>query len=195
MPIWLQSCLLWKSAQKCTEVHRLPIRGDTSATPDRIDFSQTLGDDLYPSRMTVFAAQFPSTLRLRPKTGCWEFTGSKDAYGYGRMFRHNKELKAHRFFYELCGSTVPRGAYLQHHLPPEKCIGHACCNPAHLRLSNSPKAVPAPQVKRCPKGHPMTPENTVIESRKGHPKARCRKCRQESWRKNSARRTAMGKHT
>jgi hypothetical protein len=29
----------------------------------------------------------------------------------------------------------------------------------------------------------MTPENTVVEQRKGHPKTRCRTCRQQSWRK------------
>lgn len=104
----------------------------------------------------------------------------------------NKELKAHRYFYERCESSVVPGAYLQHYLPPDKCIGHACCYPAHLRISSSPKAAPPLQIKRCPKGHPMTPENTVIEKRKGRPKPRCRKCRQESWRRNSARRSAMG---
>jgi hypothetical protein len=150
---------------------------------------------LYPFTMALGLKQLLSLIRVLPKTDCWEFKGARDAYGYGRIYSENKELKAHRYFYEQCESPVAPGVYLQHHLPPEKCIGHACCNPAHLRISNSPKAVPPLQIKRCPKGHLMIPENTVIEKRKGHPKARCRKCRQESWRKNSARRSAMGKHT
>jgi hypothetical protein len=29
--------------------------------------------------------------------------------------------------------------YLRHHLPPERCIGHACCNPDHQQLNNSPR--------------------------------------------------------
>jgi len=145
--------------------------------------------------MAAGLKQLLSLIRVLPKTDCWEFRGARDAYGYGRIYSENKELKAHRYFYEQCESPLAPGAYLQHFLPQERCIGHACCNPAHLRISSSPKAAPPLQIKRCPKGHPMTPENTVIEKRKGHPKARCRKCRQESWRRNSARRSAMGKHT
>lgn len=149
----------------------------------------------YAFNMAAGLKQLLSLIRVLPKTDCWEFKGARDAYGYGRIYSENKELKAHRYFYEHCESPVAPGAYLQHYLPPEKCIGHACCNPAHLRISNSPKAAPPSKVKWCPKGHSMNPENTVIERRKGHPKARCRKCRRESWRRNSARRSAMGKHT
>ena len=161
--------------------------------------------------MAFTMKQLISLVQVLPDTGCWEFRGTRDSYGYGRMYSGDKELKAHRVFYEACEGPVPAGMYLQHRLPAGKCIGQACCNPDHLLVTNSPKASPAfqltsapavqvtaaPQVqfKTCPKGHPMTPENTVTEQRNGHPKARCRTCRQESWRKNSALRSAKGLHT
>jgi hypothetical protein len=153
--------------------------------------------------MEFTVKQLINQVQVLPDTGCWEFRGTRDSYGYGRMYSGDKELKAHRVFYEACEGPVPAGMYLQHHLPAGQCIGQACCNPDHLLVTNSPKAAPPVQVtstppvqfKTCPKGHPMTPENTVIEKRNGHPKARCRTCRQESWRKNSAQRSAKGLHS
>ena len=153
--------------------------------------------------MEFTVKQLLNQVQVLPDTGCWEFRGTLDSYGYGRMYSGNKELKAHRVFYEACERPIPEGMYLQHHLPPDLCIGQACCNPDHLRVTNSPIAVPrvqpavAPPVefKTCPNGHPMTPENTVTERRNGHPKDRCRTCRQESWRKNAAQRSAKGLHS
>jgi hypothetical protein len=113
---------------------------------------------------------------------------------------------------------VPDNQFLFPYL--HECIGRNCCNPAHWQLrpktwkrlepipsraapvSGAVITIPAtveiqnlPSLKICPNGHPMTPENTVMENRNGHPKARCRTCRQESWRKHSARRSAKGLHT
>jgi hypothetical protein len=146
--------------------------------------------------MEFTVKQLLNQVQVLPDTDCWEFRGNRSADGYGRMYSDNKELKAHRVFYEVCEGPIPDGMYLQHHLPADLCIGHACCNPDHLRVSNSPKASPPTvQLKTCPSGHLMTPENTVTEQRNGHPKARCRTCRQESWRKNAAQRSAKGLHT
>jgi hypothetical protein len=154
--------------------------------------------------MAFTVKQLINSVQVVPGTGCWEFRGTRDSYGYGRMYSGDKELKAHRVFYEACEGPVPAGMYLQHRLPAGQCIGQACCNPDHLLVTNSPKATPPVQVtaapppvqfKTCPKGHPMTPENTVTEKRNGQPKARCRTCRQESWRKNAAQRTAKGLHS
>ena len=147
--------------------------------------------------------QLLNQVQVLPDTECCEFRGTRDSYGYGRMYSGNKEQKAHRVFYEACEGPIPEGMYLQHHLPADLCIGHACCNPDHQRVSNSPKAAPevplkaAPpaQFKTCTKGHQMTPENTVTEQRNGRSMARSRTCRQEAWRKNSARRSAMGLHS
>ena len=83
--------------------------------------------------------QLLKLVHVLPATDCWEFTGPRDAYGYGRLYSGNKELKAHRVFYEAYEGPIPAGIYLQHHLPPERCIGHACCNPDHQQLNNSPR--------------------------------------------------------
>jgi len=50
-------------------------------------------------------------------TECWQFTGFLDAYGYGCPYSDNKEVKAHRAFYEAFEGPLPDGKYLQHHLP------------------------------------------------------------------------------
>ena len=78
-------------------------------------------------------------IQVLPDTKCWQFTGSLDTYGYGRLYSGNKDVKAHRVFHEAFEGPLPDGKYLQHHLPPERCIGHACCSPDHLQLANSPK--------------------------------------------------------
>ena len=57
-------------------------------------------------------------IQVLPDTKCWQFTGSLDAYGYGRLYSGNKEVKAHRVFYEAFEGPLPDGKYLQHHLPP-----------------------------------------------------------------------------
>lgn len=148
--------------------------------------------------MNFTRKQLFDMVRVIPGTNCWEFKGSRDKYGYGRIYTDNKELKAHRVFYEAWIEPVPDQLFLQHHLPASQCVGHACCNPAHVRTSTSRKLPPSPPpvlVKTCPQGHLMTPENTVTEHRNGHPKARCRACRQESWKRNSAKRSTMGLHT
>ena len=72
-------------------------------------------------------------------TECWQFTGFLDAYGYGRLYSGNKEVKARQAFYDAFEGPLLDGKYLQHHLPPERWIGHACCNPDHQQLNNSPR--------------------------------------------------------
>jgi hypothetical protein len=60
--------------------------------------------------MAAGLKQLLSLIRVLPKTDCWEFKGARDAYGYGRIYSNNKELKAHRYFYEQCESPVIPGA-------------------------------------------------------------------------------------
>ena len=78
-------------------------------------------------------------IQVLPDTKCWQFTGSLDAYGYGRLYSGNKEVKAHRVFHEAFEGPLPEGKHLRHHLPPERCIGHACCNPDHQQLNILPR--------------------------------------------------------
>jgi hypothetical protein len=75
-------------------------------------------------------------------TECWQFFGSLDAYGYGRLYSGNKEVKAHRAFYEAFEGRCSRMASISSATcppPPERCTGQACCNPDRQQLNNSPR--------------------------------------------------------
>ncbi len=172
-----------------------------------------------PSKTYAQRFEMFSQIQVIPQTGCWEFGGSVDRGGYGRLFVGGKERKTHDVFFEEWVGPVPPDQFLYPYI--QNCIGRNCCNPTHWQprskiwkrldpvpyLASHVPGETAPSVgaglrlpndgsfKLCPKGHLMMPANIVVENRKGHPKERCRTCRQESWRKNSARRANAGIHS
>ena len=97
--------------------------------------------------------------------GCWIWTGSRNALGYGRVhFGASGRLKfAHRLAYELLVGPIPDGLVLDH-----LCRQPSCINPAHLEpvtdrvniLRGEGFAARAARQTHCPSGHPYDDENT-----------------------------------
>lgn len=121
------------------------------------------------------------------ETGCWEWTATKDRYGYGRICIQYKYTGAHRVAYELIEGPIPEGLDLDH-----LCLNKGCINPAHLepvtrrentrRASLSISSINSAKT-HCVNGHEFTPDNTLI--RRG---ARdCRACNRSRAFRNRAR--------
>lgn len=91
----------------------LRLRG--SAVPQR---DRSLGDRLQEIGWTV-----------TPR-GCWEWSGSRNADGYGIFTATRLGLanaRAHRLLYELAVGPIPEGLLLRH-----SCDNPPCVNPDHL---------------------------------------------------------------
>ena len=112
---------------------------------------------------------------------CWEWTGARDADGYGRVGAGYQNRKASRLVYEaLCG-TIPESLELDH-----LCQNRPCVNPSHLEpvkhevnvaRGNAGKYLR--QRTHCPKGHSYDATNIYIYYWKGNVKRGCRICRSE----------------
>ena len=62
------------------------------------------------------------------ETGCWNWSGSKNSNGYGRIGAGGNAVKlAHRVAYELFVGPIPDGKVIDH-----LCRNTSCVNPAHL---------------------------------------------------------------
>ena len=59
---------------------------------------------------------------------CHIFTGCKDRDGYGVLYVAGKNLRAHRYSYEIYNGEIPRNCVVHH-----TCNTRACVNPAHLQ--------------------------------------------------------------
>lgn len=101
-------------------------------------------------------------------TGCWNWQGSIDPDGYGkvtRLLNGESFALAHRFYYTLFVGPIPDELALDH-----LCRNRRCVNPDHLEpvtwqenILRSPIAPAARQAQQthCKHGHEFTPENTV----------------------------------
>lgn len=90
--------------------------------------------------------------------GCQEWTGYRDALGYGYFRR----WAAYRWAYEYAKGAIPAGYEIDH-----LCRNPACVNPEHLEaVTHRTNMRRAPHIAEqlarthCPAGHPYTEANT-----------------------------------
>jgi hypothetical protein len=80
----------------------------------------------------TLAEHFRMNVRFDCADACWDWTGSKDKDGYGKMRHDGKHLRAHRVSYEIHKGPIPPGKMVCH-----KCDYPSCVNPAHLFIGDS----------------------------------------------------------
>jgi hypothetical protein len=122
----------------------------------------------------VLPRRFEEKFERQPD-GCWVWTAAKHRGGYG-AFWAGKRVLAHRFAYEVMVAPIPRGLQLDH-----LCRNRACVNPAHLepvtQCENEARGVKGALTTHCPKGHPYSGDNLILEKKHGWRK--CRECHRE----------------
>lgn len=132
--------------------------------------------------------------------GCWNYTGLRDANGYGRILetgKHRRRTKAHRIVWEsMFGRLGDRTKHVCH-----RCDNPSCVNPAHLFVGTSRDNQLDLVAKgkhhlasatHCKHGHEFTPENTGFDQRNGRIKRYCITCHKargrQSWERKKAKR-------
>lgn len=100
--------------------------------------------------------------RISPLTGCWEYQGRRDCWGYGRITVAHRRYLVHRLSAALfLGFDLSSPLQILH-----RCHNPPCFFPDHLRPGthqdnmrsadpawwNSPQAAPPPPPPNCPTG-------------------------------------------
>ena len=73
----------------------------------------------------------PHTYTVNDETGCWEWEGRLNRYGYGAVHRGGRSRLIHRVVYEDMYGEIPEG-FVVHHT----CGVKHCVNPKHLELQH-----------------------------------------------------------
>ncbi len=68
-------------------------------------------------------------LSVNTSSTCWEWSGSKDEFGYGRFYVVKDEWPTHRFSWRITKGEIQPGLVVMH-----KCDNPSCVNPEHLQL-------------------------------------------------------------
>jgi len=104
---------------------------------------------------------------IDPTTGCWNYTGTVAANGYGKIL----QTTAHRWFYLRLVGPIPVGLQLDHLCRNTKCVNPAHLEPVTHRENMRRRAL---HYSACLRGHEVNDLNTYA-----HPNGNreCRPCR------------------
>lgn len=69
---------------------------------------------------------------LNKTASCWKWSEALNDHGYGIIVIHGKQIRAHRFAWELLVGEIPEGMQIDH-----RCRHRECVNPKHLRLATN----------------------------------------------------------
>lgn len=139
--------------------------------------------------------RFWSKVDKRGPDECWPWTAAT-LLGYGVFWVRGKNVKAHRYAYELVhGEPPPPRMHLDHECHNrdgacpggETCPHRACCNPRHVRVATARQNILAgrgeaarnAEKTHCPHGHPYDEANTMTSGGR----RRCRACARAGFRR------------
>jgi hypothetical protein len=130
--------------------------------------------------------------RVQKSSGCWNWTGGLNYWGYGQMAFMGKTMGAYRASWIIHNGPIPNGFFVLH-----RCDNRRCVNPGHLWLGtqkdNIQDAVRKGRHRRqieivthCKYGHRFTPENTGHSVAARNPKWRyCKTCNKRRCRERA----------
>lgn len=119
--------------------------------------------------------------------GCWEWTGSRDKFGYGSCYLRLRSgprvfMMAHRVAYAWWAGAIPEGLEIDH-----LCGNTACVRPDHLEAvthQTNQRRGRAATKTHCVHGHAFTPATTYLRDGRRV----CRLCRRVRLAEFAARR-------
>lgn len=89
----------------------------------------------YDSKRRPLSDRFWELVDKRQGDSCWEWTGERSPFGYGRIKQHNKgevrRFMAHRLSWEIHHGPIPNGQLVLH-----RCDNPPCVRSDHLFLGS-----------------------------------------------------------
>jgi len=107
------------------------------------------------------------------EAGCWVWTATGVANGYGTIDVDGRHALAHRVAYELFVGEIPAGLDLDH-----LCRNRRCVNPAHLEpVTRSENLRRGFEARGCKNGHPFSDTAfSIVRRADGGTERRCKIC-------------------